>query len=287
MLRSLESLKNYGILATDGLVGRANEFYLDDLYWTIRYLVVDTGDWLSRKQVLISPLALGKPDWEARMFPVDLSKEQVKNSPDVDLAKPVSRQAETQLRNYYQWPIYWAGLGSSVSPASTGMHPGAMGVSDLGQVPEKDPNRYWRGLGDPTTPGPAGLHPGREAVAEKEKKKVEVRDPHLRSTNELLGYDIEATDGEIGHVEDFIADEESWIIHYMVVDTRDWLPGKKVLVSPLWVDYISWAGSRVHVDLTRKMIKDSPEFDPKAPVNREYEERLYDYYGRPKYWLRS
>lgn len=287
MLRSLESLKNYGILATDGLVGRADEFYFDDLYWIVRYLVVNTGDWIAREQVLISPLALGKPDWEARMFPVDLTKEQVKNSPDIDLAKPVSRQAETSLRNYYQWPAYWGGLSSTVSPASTGTRPGAMGEPDLGPVPQKDPQRHWRGLGDPTTAAPAGTHPGQEALTEKEEEEAELRDPHLRSTNEVTGYDIQATDGEIGHVEDFIADDESWTIRYMVVDTRDWLPGKKVLVSPHWIHHVSWPESRVHIDLTREMIENSPEFDPAAPVNREYEERLYDYYGRPKYWLRS
>jgi hypothetical protein len=107
---------------------------------------------------------------------------------------------------------------------------------------------------------------------------------HLRSTREVIGYNIQASDGEIGHVEDFIVDDETWIIRYMVVNTRDWLPGKKVLVAPRWIEKVTWAESKVYVELTRESVKNSPEFDPSAPVNREYETKLYDYYGRPKYW---
>jgi uncharacterized protein YrrD len=109
-------------------------------------------------------------------------------------------------------------------------------------------------------------------------------DPHLRSTREVIGYYIEASDGDIGHVEDFIIDVEAWMIRYMVVNTRNWLPGKNVLVAPEWITAMSWGESKVMVDLTRDSIKSSPEFDPSAPVNRVYEEQLYDFYGRPKYW---
>jgi hypothetical protein len=113
---------------------------------------------------------------------------------------------------------------------------------------------------------------------------MEEGDPHLRSVGEVAGYHIEASDGEIGHIEDFIFDDETWKIRYVVVDTKNWLPGRKVLVSPLWVEDVSWRKRRVRVDLTQEEIKSSPEYDPTAPVNRQYEERLYDYYGRPRYW---
>jgi hypothetical protein len=109
-------------------------------------------------------------------------------------------------------------------------------------------------------------------------------DPHLRSTQEVLGYYIHASDGDLGHVEDFIVDDDNWTIRYMVVDTRNWLPGKKVLVAPEWITEVSWGESKVYVDLTQDAIKDSPEYDPTETVNRLYEERLYDFYGRPKYW---
>lgn len=111
------------------------------------------------------------------------------------------------------------------------------------------------------------------------------RDPHLRSTREVTGYDIQAIDGLIGHVEDFIVDTETWIVRYVVVDTRNWWAGKRVLVAPEWMSEVDWPGRTVHVELTRKRIKGSPAYDPSQPVNLEYEDRVYDYYGRFKYWV--
>jgi hypothetical protein len=109
-------------------------------------------------------------------------------------------------------------------------------------------------------------------------------DPHLRSTQAVMGYYIQARDGDIGHVEDFIVADDTWSIRYMVVDTRNWWPGKKVLISPWWITEVNWGTSRVRVHINRETIANSPPFDPATPVNRGYEERLYDYYGRPKYW---
>ena len=109
-------------------------------------------------------------------------------------------------------------------------------------------------------------------------------DPHLRSATEVMGYHIQAKDDEIGHVEDFLLDDETWIIHYMVVDTRNWLPGRKVLVTPAWIDSVDWGRKNVSVDLTREQVKNSPKYDPSIPVTREYEEGVYEFYDRPKYW---
>lgn len=132
---------------------------------------------------------------------------------------------------------------------------------------------YWSGVG--TAPA---------ATAARMAAVRESGDPHLRSTREVTNYHIHATDGEIGHVEDFIVEGTTWIIRYIIVNTRKWLPGRNVLVAPAWVSKVSWAKSRVFVDLDKEIIKNSPEFDASAAVNREYELRLYDYYGRPKYW---
>jgi PRC-barrel domain len=109
-------------------------------------------------------------------------------------------------------------------------------------------------------------------------------DPHLRSSAIVIGYHIAATDGEIGHVEDFLVDEATWAIRYMVVDTRNWWSGTKVLVSPGWVARVDWDASKVEVNMTREQIKNSPEYDPSGPVQRDYEARLHDHYGRPGYW---
>jgi hypothetical protein len=243
MLRSAKSLHGYTIQAIDGDIGKVSEFLFDDQFWTVRYLVVNTGSWLMERRVLITPAALGQPSWEPQRFPVMLTREQVEKSPDIDTDRPVSRQQEVALHAHYGWLPYWdmaVPLGSAPIPVPQP----AMEVDEIG----------------------------------------EQGDPHLRSTQAVMGYYIQARDGDIGHVEDFIVDAETWTIRYMVVDTRNWLPGKQVLVSPWWITEVSWDTSRVRVHMERQAIKNSPPFDPATPVNRDYEEQLYDYYGRPKYW---
>jgi hypothetical protein len=237
MLRSIKSLRGYPLRAKDGDVGKVREFYFDDRFWTVRYLVADAGPWPANRLVLLSTACLGNPDWEAKLFPVGLTREQVKKSPPISADEPVSRQMEIDLHGYYGWPPYWHG-GAYI------------------------------------------------AAAQLQAKQESNGDPHLRSTREVIGYHIHATDGEIGHVDDFVVDDEAWTIRYMVVDTRNWLPGKKVLVAPQWAASVDWVGRQVSVDLDRDTIKGGPEFDPSLPVNREYEVRLYDYYGRPQYWKR-
>ncbi|MCI0394457.1 MAG: PRC-barrel domain-containing protein [Chloroflexi bacterium] len=247
MLRGLDELRGYKVLATDDEIGQVDDFYFDDQYWTVRYLVVNTGGWLFGRRVLLSPTALGEPGWAERVLPVALTREQVEKSPAADLAKPVSRQYEMELHTYYGWLPYWAGYGSPIAPSALGAYPAA-------------------------------------PLVQEEPKRQE-GDPHLQSVAEVSGYHIQATDGEIGHVEDFLAEDDNWFIRYMVVDTSNWLPGRKVLVSPSWVKAIRWSESEVVVDLKRETIKNSPEYDPSAEVNRAYEKKLHDYYGRRGYWM--
>lgn len=254
MLRSIKSLVGYKILATDGEIGKVHEFFFDDERWVVAYLVVDTGNWLPGRKVLIAPVAVGKPNPALQMFPVALTKEKVKNSPDIDVDKPVSRQFRNELNMYYGWDSYSWPLG--------GYH----------AVPHRPPSITEMDI--------RGAQADRLVAEEKGQD-----DPHLRNTREVIGYHIQAADGEIGHVEDFILDDETWDIRYMVIDTKNWLPGRKVLISPNWVSSIKWSDRNVFVDLSREAIKKSPEYDSTAPINREFEVRLYDYFGRPKYWL--
>ena len=250
MLRSVKSVLGYGIRAKDGDIGKVDDFFFDDEKWRIRYLVAQTGSWFMDKRVLVSTAAfLGHPEWENKAFPVIFSKEDVKNAPDVDTEKPVSRQKETELAEYYQWPVYWY-------PAEEN----TLGQGDLlTQVQIKH----------------------RTESAEKKEQG----DIHLRSFHEVTGYHVDARGGEIGHVDDFIVEDDSWTVRYLVVDTRNWLPGKKVLVAVSCFEEISWADKKVTCDLLREQIKNGPGFDPSMPVNRDYEKRLYDYLGRPAYWL--
>ena len=248
MLRSVKELYNYTIMAEDGEIGRCKDFLFDDQLWTIRYMVSDTGKWLPGRKVLISPISLGDPNWGYRLFQVKLTKKQIEKAPDLDEDAPVSRAYEMRWFSHYGWSYYWFGGG------------------------------LWGPAADPT-----GLYVKgkKERISDEDTK---LSKSHLRSAEEVMGYHIQATDDEIGHVEDFILDDENWTIRYMVVDTGNWLPGRKVLLTPAWIDSVDWGNNKVSVDLTREQVKDSPEYDPSAPVNREYEVRLYDFYGRPRYW---
>jgi hypothetical protein len=253
MLRSVEELHNYVLEAEDGKIGRCKDFLFDDVHWTIRYMVADTGKWLPGRKVLISPLSLGDPNWAARQLPVKLTKKQIENAPPIDHDAPVSRLHEQKYFDYFRWPYYWVG----------------------GDI--------WGPVHIPYVPPPPMPKEELQKIRQ-EQENIHPEDSHLRSVKEINGYHIQAEDGEIGHVKDFIIEDDVWTIRYMIVDTRNWLPGRKVLVSPGWINSISWAENKVGVDLAVEAIRNGPAYDPSAPVNREYEVRLYDFYGRPKYW---
>ena len=249
MLRSLKDLEGYVVTASDGDIGTVSNFLFDDEEWTIRYLAIETDGFAGRRHVLVSPRAFGEADWSSRRFHVELTRQRVADSPDIDTDKPVSRQHELEYYRYYGYPHYWSFAGISGFVGYPGLPPAAA----------------WR------------AQPARSVDHSND-------DVHLRSAWEVRGYHIEGSDAAIGHVADFVVDDGTWAIRYLVVDTRNWWFGKKVLVSPHWASRVSEEDKKVYVDLTRAVIKDSPEWDPSAPVNREYEARLYDYYGRPVYW---
>ncbi len=246
MLRSAKEILGYRILAIDGLIGKVHDLLFEDEEFLIRYLAADTGNWLPGRKVLLSMNALEQPRWETREVPVHLTRQEVEDSPSLESDQPVSRQWEVKLFTYYGWTPYWT-AGALQTPAVA--------------VPVR------------------GGHSG-ERIHEEEP----VGDPHLRSVKEVSGYIVQALDGKIGHIEDFIMEDATWVIRYLVIDTRNWLPGRKVLVAPEWIDDIIWDNAQVVVGLPRESIQNSPEYDPASPVNRRYEERLYDFYGRPKYW---
>lgn len=242
MKRSINSLIGYSIGASNGELGKVKDFFFDDKTWTIRYLIVETGNWLKGRKVLISPEAVLMPDWENEIFPVNLTEDQVKNSPEIDTEKPVSRQQELELYQHYPWTNYWGDVTM--------------------------------GIGMPTPMYPT-MHSGEDTRDDKESEG----DPHLRSTKHVTGYSVNATDGEIGDIEDFLIDDINWKIDFVIVDTGKWFPGKKVIISPKWIKEIQWDTSTVIVNASVENVKNSPEYDPKNPLSEVYESELHNYYG--------
>ena len=249
MLRSLKDLEGYVVNATDGDLGSVVNFLLDDQRWVVRYLIVETGGFLGGRRVLISPISFRQAEWSTRRFHLALTMDKVRNSPSVDADKPVSRQHEIAYHGYYGYPYYWGFSGIW----GMGAYPGLLAPASRDEAPAKQSDQA------------SG-------------------DVHLRSAREVRGYHIQGSDEAIGQIDDFIVDDETWEIRYLVIDTSNWWFGKTVLVAPHWVSRISWQEGRVHVAMSRQKVKNSPEWNATAAINREYEERLYDYYGRPVYW---
>ncbi len=262
MLWSFDELKGYGLRATDGTLGSVHDLLFDDAHWTARWLVVDTA-WLFGRRVLIAPGALGHPDADAREFPINLTKEKIKNAPDVDADRPVNRQHETDLYSYYGYGPYWTTMDNALVGGMAGV-----------VLPPRMP------LGHPERIPASAEAEGRAAGAHY----IDDGDPHLRSAREVTGYHIRGTDDSVGSVADFLIDEEGWVIRYLVVDTGHWLSGRKVLIAPPWVSEVSWATQEVQVTMTRAQIEASPEYNPDIGLDRAYEEQLHGHYDRPVYW---
>jgi hypothetical protein len=246
MLIKGKELKGYQLKSTDGTIGSAREFYFDDHYWSIRYLVAKTSGWLSNKKVLLSPYSVTAIDPVTETVSLALTKKQIEDSPSIDEDEPVSLQWENSYYDYYGYPAYWGG------PFMWGYYP----------YPQRD-SAKWSSWDMTRSPW----------------------DRHLRSTHQVTGYHIHASDGGIGHIEDFIIDEETWAIRYLVVATTNFWPGKKILVSPQWIASISWETQEVFSDLSRDKIKDSPAYDDASAITREDEVGLYGYYDRDGYWV--
>ena len=248
MLRNASVIRGYRIAATDGDIGTVSDFLFDDGTWSVRWLVVDTGNWLGGRKVLLPPLVLGDIDTATQEFAVSLTKQRVKDSPGIDTDRPVSRQMEKDVYHYYGWYPYWGGSYM----AGYGYMGGAMA------------SPYW------------GYGPREAEITEARRRND---DPHLRSIKEVTGYHIEATDGGIGHVEDFLLNDSDWSIHYLVVDTKNWWPGKKVLISPRSAEKVNWKDRLVNLNVDRQRVKDSPTYDASTTVDRAYEKQFHSYYG--------
>jgi len=250
MLWNASVIDGYAIAASDGRLGTVSDFLFDDASWLVRWLVVDTGKWLSGRKVLLPLSALGRLDPPGHAFSVKLTMRQVKDSPDIDTERPVSRQIETDIYNYYGWTPYWDG----------GFLMGGYGYGGGAMAP---------------LPSPGSMRRAEDIAAAQRSDD----DPHLRSIEAVTGYHIHASDGEIGHVEDFLLEEEDWSIRYLVVDTKNWWPGKKILISPRSVREINWMDNLVNLNVDRQTVKNSPAYDASTNVDGAYEKHFHNYYG--------
>ena len=241
MLKEVKKMHGWAIHAIDGEIGAIDELLFDDESWTVRYLIVNTGSWLLGRRVLLSPHSFGALDWEGQMLNVSLTRAEVENSPGVETDRPVSRQWETGYHDYYAMPYYWTNFG----------FPGAV---PLMMQPAIDPAR------------------SQEKDPERDHASA-----HLRSTKEVTGYGISATDGHLGHIEDFLVDDQNWRIAYIAVDTRDWLPAKKVVLPPSWIERVNWLERSVTVDATRAQIENAPEWNAEG----SFDEHLAAYFAQP------
>jgi sporulation protein YlmC with PRC-barrel domain len=250
------TLEGYAIEATDGTLGAVSDILFDDKTWMVRWIVVDTGPWLTGRKVLIHPSSLGRPDHDRRELPVALTKAQVKDSPDIATDDAVSRHMQNRIYGYYGWDPLWAGAGY------LGATSGGFGL-----------------------PFPPSAYDGETATLSKAdlESNEQEGDPDLRSITAVSGYHVLATDGAIGHVENILIDDTTWRVRYIAVDTKNWLPGRHVLILPDSVAAISWLDRSVQVDLSRDKIMGSPVWTPDDIGQAAYRQRLHDYYGWPSY----
>ncbi len=240
MLHNAKKLEGMNIVAIDGKVGKVEDLYFDEEKWVIRHLEADTGGWLTGRRVLLSPISVIGIDWRDDVLRVNLAQEQIQNSPGLDTHKPISRQHEADIYRHYGYPAYWSGpylWGYTIFPTL------------MEKAPMEDPAR-------------------RET---RERMEEQGRDPHLRACKEVTGYHIHARDDTLGHVEDFLFDEKDWSVRLLVIDTRNWWPGKHVLIPPQRVERISWEHKEVFINATRVELESSPEYDSKmSPLTGEY-----------------
>jgi sporulation protein YlmC with PRC-barrel domain len=253
MLQAISAFKSYAIEASDGKIGSVSDFLFDGEKWQVRWLVVDTGTWLTERKVLLQPSAIVQIDYEGQKLKTTLTKAQVAGSPDILEHQPVSRQMERELYNYYGWDPLWGGdylggsAGAMAAPLAAEPYFGIASAREAADI-------------DPVPPG---------------------EDAHLQSIEEVSGYHIEAADGDIGHVENFLVDSAAWAIRYLIVDTSNWWMGQHVLMSPHAVKEIDWSDRHVLLNVTRDQVKASPPWDPLKLMDQTGMKQLHEHYGWP------
>lgn len=223
MIHNTKELCGHKLSATDGDIGRVKDFYFDDQSWAVRYVVADTGTWLSGREVLLAPRCFGPLNPTEQQFSVKLTRKQIEDSPAIDTHLPVSRQIELEYYRHYGWNGYWE-------------------------------TEAFRGMANVAPPLPPEAAESRPHHGHNQRE-----DLHLRSVNALTGYAIEAKDGTLGKVNDFLVDTQSWLVRQIAVETGHWYSGKEILILPSEVTRISFDESKVFVNLTKADLEHTKE----------------------------
>jgi sporulation protein YlmC with PRC-barrel domain len=242
MKRSLKELSTCNIKTKDGKIGYTRDFLFDENLWVIRYLVADFGKLLTPERILIPRVFIKSPLLEDKLFISVLSQAEIDNCPRPEDHMPISRKYEEEIYKHYNFDPYWS--TAFLGTAGSFYPPRPI------NIPSKDLNE-------------------------------EDLDTSLRSFKEVEGYHVHASDGNIGHIEDLIIDEDDWQIIYAIVDTSNWLPwSKKVLLAIDWMRKISYVKREVKTNLTIETIKNAPEYKPADIIDEVYEKGLHDFYSR-------
>lgn len=225
-------LIKFEVHGRDDVLGTLADLFFDDGDWRVRYAVVETGGWFRRRRTLIATDALEQPYEDHPRIDCALTREQFERSPDVSERPPISRDEESRYREFFGWPRYWGGFTSA---------------STFGLTPEKTAMA--------------------EFQAKKEAEMLGARSSDLRSMEEVRGYDLASRDGPVGQVDDFIVDDESWLVRYLVVTTGNLFSGKRVPIEPSEIDRVQWIERNVVVNLTQDEVRHMPEYNPKQPLD--------------------
>jgi len=245
MLYSAKETDQYTICSKDGTIGKIKELLFDDRKWNVRYMVADTGNWLPGRKVLVSPEFMLELSHEKQCIDVDLVKKQIKDSPPLTSDVPVDRQRDKEFWSFFSLP-----------------------ESPLTKIPADSVDQEKLDRRD----------------FEDRREEEHSWDRHLRSTLAATGITIEALDGEVGKIEDFIIDDQNWDIRYLVVKTSGWWPGHRILVAPPWISKLSWGSSKIFIDINREPFKTLEEFESIETLTRDYEIRLHQSCNRIGYW---
>lgn len=247
MLFAITGLLGCPVRTEDGDAGTVKDYLFDDRNWRIRWMVVDTGAWLPGRKILIHPSAIEPlvippstgglgmgPGVDRPVVSVALTQNEIKASPDASEDEPVTQQMEDRLYDHYSRDPIW---GATIF--------GTNAISPPISAPPlvADPRRHGK--------IETGPHPGDG-------------DSHLRSAASVKGYHVEATNGEIGHVENFLIDDADWSVRYLLIATRNWWPGKHVQLAPNTVEAFDWMRKHIALNVTREQVQSSPEWDPAA-----------------------